>query len=182
VSEAHAIYGQVLETLFKRVLQKRMTPALKVELKKAGLDLELPLPPQYSKARWKQAIDAIATALYPEDTTHDGHLQLGRLLVDEYRKTGWGMATVGLARMLGPQRLLHKVHELISGPGRGDHTRLEERGEGHFELWMQRPAISAAFTEGLLTSGLLATGVPEVEVEHLGGNAHKGHRFALRWG
>ncbi|MDQ3263528.1 MAG: DUF2378 family protein [Myxococcota bacterium] len=180
-AEPGAIYRQVLDTLFDRVLRQRMTPALKAELARAGLDLDAPLPPQYGTAKWKPAIESIASHLFPGQGAPRAQLQLGRLLVDEYRQTGWGLATVTLARMLGPRQLLLRAHALMSAPGKVEFTRLQELEEDDFELWLKHIAVSASFTEGLLVSGLEASGASGVTVKHLGGSAQDGHRFSLSW-
>lgn len=182
-AEPGAIYRQVLDTLFERVLRQRMTPALKEELLQAGLDLDAPLPPQYGTAKWKPAIESIAAHLFPKESAQRGQLQLGRLLVDEYRQTGWGLATATLARMLGPRQLLLRAHSLMSPPDKKvEFTRLQELEEDDYELWLKHVAVSASFTEGLLISGLEASGAAGVVVKHLGGSAQDGHRFSLRWG
>lgn len=181
MEDARAIYEQTLETLFKRVLDGRMTPKLQSELKKAGLDVHNPLPPQYAHAKWKKAFDAIARELFPGVPTHDAHVQLGRVLVEEYRRTGFGIALTALARMLGPSRVLLRAQEMISGGGRAARTELAEKGTGHYELWMKQAAVSVGFTEGLLFAGLSAAGAADVRVSHVSGSAKSGHTFALQW-
>lgn len=181
-AEPGAIYRQVLDTLFERVLRQRMTSALKQELLQAGLDLDAPLPPQYGTAKWKPAIESVAAHLFPQESAQRGQLQLGRLLVEEYRQTGWGLATATLARMLGPRQLLLRAHALMSPPDKVEFTRLQELDEAEFEVWLKHVGVSASFTEGLLSSGLEASGASGVVVKHLGGSAKDGHRFSLRWG
>lgn len=46
----HLVFSHVIDSFFHQVLGERLTPALKVKIKAAGIDLSKPLDPAYKVA------------------------------------------------------------------------------------------------------------------------------------
>lgn len=116
------IFDTAIEGLFLKALAGRLTPALVVELRRAGVDVEKPLLPAYPFEVWHAALHATVQALWPALPVNEGYRQLGRTLVLGYRETLIGRALEGIARLIGPERMLARMDKNIRG---GDnHTRV----------------------------------------------------------
>ena len=103
------VWEAAVEGLFVRALATHMTPALRVELRTCGLDLDKKLPPGLPREAWYACLNATARQLFPELAREEGLRTIGRITVDGVADTFWGRAFAPAVQLWGPRRLLMRV-------------------------------------------------------------------------
>ena len=134
-----------MEGLFVRALKERLTPALIQELRAAGLDVERPLLPAYSRAVVNATIGIVARALYPTVPIEEAWYQIGKQYLFGTKKTTLGSATLALLRVMGPKRALNRLARTFRTTNNYMEVDLRPQADGRFELDL-RPAMTSLAT------------------------------------
>lgn len=174
------VFEQTIEGLFLRGLGSRVTPALKGQLKAAGLDLDQKLLPAYPFAVWMKTLELTAAALYPGEPLERAMFQVGEAFLDGYRETFLGRAVLGMMRVLGPRRTLLRATQNFRSGNNYTETRITEVGAAVIDLWMNEVGPYPTFTSGVIHAGLVVAGAtPRVDIRD-----HDGHActFRVSWG
>lgn len=178
MGEHEYVFAAAVEGLYLRALKDRLTPALRSELKAAGLDLDHVLP-AYPLTIWEEALCIAARGLYPEHRPEEALAQLGRLLIEGYQQTAIGKAMFPLMKLLGPARVLTRMSRNFQSANNYTETRVNQLSPREAELWFNR-VLQPAFYQGVLEAGLQAAGAQELAVE-LGSREGEGFTFRIRW-
>lgn len=102
-------FSVVIEGVFIKGLGDRMTPELKLSLKRAGLDLDR-LQPAYPLSVVKQAFDLVIAQLFPDMDRDAALLELGRTSLKGYTETLLGRALIQILKLIGVRRSLLRMH------------------------------------------------------------------------
>lgn len=165
------VFEQTMEGLL-RALRPRMTPGCKTRLKAAGLDIDATLLPAYSFDVWMKCLVASAEATWPDQSRDVALFRLGEAFIEGYRETFLGRAVLGLIRVLGPRRALHRATRNFRSGNNYTDTKITELSPTHLELWMNEVGPWPTFTQGLVEAALRASGVvPKVEIKNHDGHA-----------
>jgi uncharacterized protein (TIGR02265 family) len=178
IDERRFFSVQALELLFRGPVRAKVPEKVRARLRQEGLDLDAPLP-KLPAARWRRLVDVAAKELHPRMNRADGHRQVARMLVQSYRETLLGKALLAVARMMGARDLALQAHERLK-ERKSRNAKLTQLDGERFELWLARPAISAAFTEALIAEGLDALGAVDVRVRRVRSRG-KGSIFDVQW-
>jgi len=162
--EQKLVYEQTIEGLFQRGLKERLSPRLLLRLKEAGLDLRARLLPAYPFDDWCRFVQIAAEELYPSLSQEEAYLALGEAVVKGFGDTLLGPALFTVLRIVGPRRALQRTAKNFRSGNNYTEARLVEKGESHFELWMNEAGPIHHLTRGILTAGLLATGAKQPTV------------------
>lgn len=175
------VFEQTIEGLFVRGLGTRMTPRCRARLKELGVDLSGKLLPAYPFSVWMQSLAVAAEEIFPSLPAEQAHQQLGALLIDGYRETFLGRAVLGMIRVLGPRRMLHRATQNFRSGNNYTETRIVDLTPTSLELWMNEVGPYPTFTAGIILAGLRAAGATHPRVELFG---HDGHACTYRcaWG
>jgi uncharacterized protein (TIGR02265 family) len=92
-----------------RGLAPDVTEALKMQLKRAGLDPDGTLPPGWPAEQLKVWLDLASAAIYPDFTLEEAHRRIGRRFVDGWQRTVLGAASAQFLKLLGVKRALERL-------------------------------------------------------------------------
>ena len=158
------VFQPTVQSLFARLPPGKLTPELKAEVKRLGLDLERPLLPAYPLALWIQVLDAVARAVYPAEAPEQAHRQLGQRLIEGYVETGIGRALFALLKLIGPRRTLGRTAKSFRSGNNYCEATVTEVTPTEFELWMNEVGTVPTLVAGVLQSGLGRAGATNVKV------------------
>ncbi len=149
-----AIPGKLVGAVFGRVLAQDLTPELKHQLAREGVDVALPQPDSVPRETWDRAMEVTAAALFPKAEPPDALRHLGRHVVTVLPTRGllkgpW----LSMAKLLGPKRALKQGAEL--GVSNSPiHVKVVDRGSREVEVHIddgKHPELLAGLLEGLVS-------------------------------
>ncbi len=150
----------------------RLTAPCRTRLKTAGFDVAATLLPAYTFEVWMKCLVIAAEELWPALPREKALFKLGEAFIEGYRETFLGRAVLGLIRVLGPRRALHRATRNFRSGNNYTETRVTELSETALELWMNEVGPWPSFTQGLLEAALRASGVaPTVALKNHDGHA-----------
>lgn len=159
------VFPPIVEGLFVRGLNGKVTPMLKQQLRSAGLDLERPLLPAYPLETWISCVALTARALHPQVPEAVAWRMLGERMIDGYQETLMGRALLGVMRLLGPWRMLWKAQHGFRTSNNYTEVRITQRGPNEAEVWLNEPGLLRYFKQGVMLAMGRAAGAPETSVE-----------------
>jgi uncharacterized protein (TIGR02265 family) len=130
------VYSETVEALFLRALENRLTPACRMRLREAGLDLDQKLSPTYTLEQWKQFLRVAADHIYAGMPAEAAYYSLGERFMEGYFSTLFGRALLGMARLLGPRRALTQARLCFRTSANCSEVRIVERGPTELEFWL----------------------------------------------
>jgi uncharacterized protein (TIGR02265 family) len=122
------------ESLFRRGLADRMTPAVQAELKQIGIDLARPFAAAYPQEVWERGVQCVATRLYGDLPAPQAHTEVGRRYMAGFQHTLLGRATTQLGRLIGPERTLHRMQRNQRTSTSFNVLEIEKVGATHFRI------------------------------------------------
>jgi len=175
------VYSGVIEALFQRALENRLTPACRGLLREAGLDLDKKLAPTYSLEQWRKFLRIAADHVYAGVPAEAGYYELGERFVEGYFSSLFGRALVGMVRLAGPRRALVQAPLGFRTSTSFSEVRIVERESSGLELWVNDVvADQPTFLAGVLARTVELAGGQRVVVvpEGFDGQAAT---FHIRW-
>ena len=130
------VYAGTVEALFLKALENRLTPACRLRLREAGLDLEQKLTPTYTLEQWKLFLRIAADHIYAGMPSEAAYYSLGERFIDGYFSTLFGRALLGMARLLGPRRALTQARLCFRTSTNCSEVRIVEKGQTEVEFWL----------------------------------------------
>ncbi|HYO52629.1 TIGR02265 family protein [Archangium sp.] len=159
------VYSGTVEALFLRALENRLTPACRMRLREAGLDLDQKLSPTYTLEQWKQFLRIAGDHIYAGMPTEAAYYSLGERFMDGYFSTLFGRALLGMARLLGPRRALTQARLCFRTSANCSEVRIVERGPTELEFWLTDiGADQPTFVAGVLARAAEVAGGQRVVV------------------
>jgi uncharacterized protein (TIGR02265 family) len=159
MSTERVIFGNTVDSLYRRTLDGALPRELRARLKSLGLDLDAPLQAAYPHDVWVQCLDETGRALYPGLRLDEARRQLARRMIEGYAQTVMGAAVLAMARVLGPMRSLGRMTHNFRSGNNFTETRLTVVGPAAADLWVNEPESTEGFVEGVLEEGLQRIGV-----------------------
>lgn len=173
--QQQVVFEQTMEGLL-RAVRPRLTQKCKARLREAGLNVDAALLPAYPFEVWMKCLLASAEETWPGATREQALFHLGEAFIEGYRETFLGRAVLGLIRVLGPRRAIHRATRNFRSGNNYTEARVTELGPACLELWMNEVGPYPTFTQGLVEAALRASGVvPKVEIKD-----HDGHACTYR--
>jgi uncharacterized protein (TIGR02265 family) len=157
--DERVIFGNTVDSLYRKVLFPQLSPALLERLRGRGMDLRAPLLAAYPLHTWVDCLDDAARTLHPEQPLDAARRLLGRRMIEGYAQTLMGGAVLTLARVVGPMRSLERMQHNFRSGNNYTETRLTVLGATAVDLWFNEPESLEGFVEGVLEEGLLRIGV-----------------------
>lgn len=159
MSNERVIFGNTVDSLYRRTLDKDLPQELRARLKTLGMDLDAPLQAAYPHAVWVRCLDEVGRTLHPELPLEGARRQLARRMIEGYAQTVMGAAVLTMARVLGPMRSLGRMTHNFRSGNNFTETRLTVVGPKSADLWFNEPEATEGFVEGVLEEGLERIGV-----------------------
>ena len=164
------VFEQTVEGLL-RAIRPRMTPKCKARLLEAGLDVDSALLPAYPFETWMRLLLVSAEEIWPGESRELAMFHLGEAFIEGYRETFLGRAVLGVIRVIGPKRALHRSSRSFRSGNNYTDAKVTDTSPTSLELWMNEVGPYPSFTQGLIEAALRASGVvPRVLIKD-----HDGH-------
>lgn len=159
MSTERVIFGNTVDSLYRRTLDKDLPQELRARLKTLGLDLDAPLQAAYAHDVWVRCLDEVGRALHPDLPLEAARRKLARRMIEGYAQTVMGAAVLTMARVLGPMRSLGRMTHNFRSGNNFTETRLTVVDPSTADLWFNEPEATEGFVEGVLEEGLHRIGV-----------------------
>ncbi|RKG84137.1 DUF2378 family protein [Corallococcus terminator] len=157
--DERVIFGNTVDSLYRKTLLPHLPPALMTRLRARGLDPQAPLLAAYPLATWVECLDDVGRTLHPAEPLDVARRLLGRRMIEGYAQTLMGGAVLTLAKVVGPMRSLERMQHNFRSGNNFTETRLTVLGATQVDLWLNEPDMMEGFAEGVLEEGLLRIGV-----------------------
>jgi uncharacterized protein (TIGR02265 family) len=157
------VYAHTVEGLFYKALRARITPGLKGRLKPLGLDLDAS-PADMPREKWAEALRLAATEIFPKPHEDESFRLLGRALIEGFSGTLIGKSVIGVLRLLGPARSIHRLEKTLQSGNNYIQARIEQKGPTEFDGWINECNGSPGYVIGVLEGALEAAGAKDVKI------------------
>lgn len=157
-----------VEGLFVRGVGEALTPALSLELRALGLDVER-LQPAYPAELMTRAIKLTAATLYPERTDAEGLRELGHVFMRGFGQTLIGRAMVQFMRVIGPRRSLERMQRNFRTGSNFIETKFTSVDANTATVWFNDVSTMPEFYLGIIEAGGRASGAEDISVTHAAG-------------
>lgn len=185
-----AVFSSALEG-FGRAFRPRISPAAIDELRALGLDFDR-LQPAYSLHVWEQTVRVVARALFPSMSPEDAWRRLGREFVPGYTETLLGRALLGMARIVGPRRLMERIGRNLRSGGNfavvtthvvsANEVEVESSIDAPFLAeWAGRDLVMHSYRQGVLEGALEAINVQGTVVLAHVDRAKQSAKYRVSW-
>ena len=175
------VYAATVEALFQKALENRLTPACRMRLREAGLDLDQKLSPTYTLEQWKQYLRIAADHIYAGMPTEAAYYSLGERFIDGYFATLFGRALLGMVRLAGPRRTLAQAKLGFRTSTNCTEVRVVERGASSVEVWVNDIlADQPTFAAGVFARTMELAGGQRVAVVPEGFDGQSAN-YHVRW-
>jgi uncharacterized protein (TIGR02265 family) len=131
------VFGPTVEALLVHGLKGRLDAAALRRLKELGVDLEQPLASAYPATVWFDILQTCADVLHPTLPRDEAWYRVGRRLGESFGETVQGKALYGVARVLGPRRMLARMTRNLQTLGNYAISYVRERDGGDVELTVE---------------------------------------------
>jgi uncharacterized protein (TIGR02265 family) len=129
MTDTRMVSGKWVEGLFNRALGPSIDQELGALLKAEGLELSRPMQNSYPRERFVKWIMISARELFPDREQAQALRLLGAKVVEDLRSAGKIKgAVLGMAKLLGPRRVLKQLADYVQGQS-SLRVKLEERGK-----------------------------------------------------
>jgi uncharacterized protein (TIGR02265 family) len=159
------VFSQTVEALMVRGIGDRLTSEARARLRALGLDLDRSLLPAYPAAVWKEVLAETARSVFPELTVEEAMLEMGDSTVSGMEKTLVGRATIAMARLIGPVRMMKRLAISVKSGTNFAGLTVKELGPREFELESAPNPLSPEFMRGALLAALAIAGGKQPSVE-----------------
>ena len=138
---------------------------LKAELRAMGLDLDKPLLPGYPAELWHRALELIARKLYPQLTVPQAYFKMGERTVYGLSDTIFGKATIALAKLVGPRKMLHRMPISVKSGSNFAELSVQELSPTEILLASQPYMGWGEYMQGSVLAAITLGGAVEPSVE-----------------
>lgn len=159
-SSQPVFFASAFEALYIRALGEQLTPKLKDELRKVGLDVEKPLQPAYPFEVWYQSLLLTATSLHPGVSREEAVERIGVTFLEGFQRTLIGAAVLQFARVIGVERSLVRMDRNTRTSSNVFVSKVERVGPKHMKLSSQLdPEFLGKFPPGEVALAHFQTGL-----------------------
>lgn len=173
------MFSQVIEGIFIKGLGDKLTPSMKAEIKKAGIDLAK-LQPAYPVEVMEKACKAVVPMLYPGTSEAEAYFQLGVVSMRGYSDTLLGKALMQILKLIGVRRSLLRMHTSMRAGNNFLETSSTVLAENSIELRFSDVHGMPSFYQGIIEEGARMAHADSVRVTTVASDP-PGHTFRVEW-
>ena len=159
-------FQTVFEGLFLTAFKDRVTPELREQLKRIGLNLDK-LQTAYPHSVFLAAVAAGAQTWFPGEPSESAWFKVGVRNLDGFYETFLGKPLFALLRVLGPRRTIGRMKANFRSANNYTESKLVELSPTEVQLWMNETGDTRHFIRGVMFRGLQLAGAPNVKIEEL---------------
>ena len=151
------VYQSLLEALYVRGLEGRITPELRRALLKVGLDLDA-LPASLPVPVYRRCLEVTARHLHPDLSQEEGFREVARRAAKGSWMTPLGRAVTSCLRLLGPRRSVEWLSRLFRAFDSYSEVRAIREAKGCYRIQVNAPDVPEGYAEALLEEMLREAG------------------------
>jgi uncharacterized protein (TIGR02265 family) len=178
--DQEVVFQHTVEGLFRFGIPTKLTPELKALIKQEGLDLDRPLDPALPRLTWERLLELSARGAFPEKTKAEAHHAIGFAMVTGYTETFLGRAVAGVAKLIGPKRMLGRMRYNLRSATNFSEATMKALPDGAVEFWVNEPRIHPGYFAGLLYGAVQIAGGKDPKVTLITQNA-EGVTYRVTW-
>jgi uncharacterized protein (TIGR02265 family) len=152
--EQRVVFGSGFDSLFSKEIRAKVTPALDQELRSIGIRLDKPFHVGFPIEIWAAAVAAVAKHVYPQDSTPEAYLKLGRSTIHGFCETLAGRALFPLLRLIGPVRALDRAARNYAATNNYTKVTLTRIGPTAFDFYLNEKHTLPEYDMGVLEEAL----------------------------
>ena len=172
-------FSQVIEAVFLKGLGDRLTPALKEELKTAGINLDK-LQPAYPMEVVTRAFAIVRASLYPGMSEEHALHALGLSSLRGYTETLLGKALLQILKLIGVRRSLLRMHTSMRSGNNYLETFSTVVSNTCIDLKFSDVSAMPSFYRGLIEEGGRMAHAKNLRVTSVASEP-PGHTFRVEW-
>ncbi len=131
------VFGPTVEALLVHGMKGRLDAAARRRLTELGVDLALPFATAYPVTLWFDVLQVCADVLHPGLARQEAWYRVGRRLGEGFGDTLQGKALYGVARVLGPRRMLARMTRNLQTLGNYATSQARDLPNGAVELTVE---------------------------------------------
>ncbi len=156
--EAHVLFSDTLDVLFRKTLSAFMSPAIEAQLRTVGLDLSKPFEPAYSMPVFDNAIEVVALHGMAHLEKRAALRKIGELQVESFAATFLGRASFQFLKLLSRERFLTRMTKSFRQTNNFIEARVTPRPDGSIAVHINDVGRFPEFIEGVLHAAFAAAG------------------------
>lgn len=172
-------FDSAFDGLFNKAFAKDLTPEIRAELKKRGVDLEH-LQPAYPFAVFRDAVDLAAKTWFPQLPAEEAWFQVGVRNLEGFYDTFIGKPMFALLRLIGPRRTAARMKANFRNANNYSESKLVDIGPNELQLWMNDSGETRFFVAGVMFRGLQLAGAANVKIDELATDEN-GTVYRITW-
>ncbi len=154
----HLVFSHTIDALFRNVLAEYMTPEIREQVKRAGIDLSRKLDPAYPVRVFDAAMEVVALeGMRHLDKSSAFHL-IGRMQVEAFAQTLIGRASFQVLRLLSRRRFLERLSKSFRQANNYVEAAVEEIAPDRFRVRFNDVGRFPEVFQGILSAGLAQAG------------------------
>lgn len=156
------VFSTSVEGLVKGLV---LEPPVRAELRTLGIDVDRPLLPAYSAELWHRALHLVAQRVYPTLSIAEAYRKMGERTVYGMEDTLLGKATLAMAKLVGPRRMLLRLPNSAKSGSNFAQLEVRELAPNEFLLTSHPYMGYAEFMQGSVRAAIEICGAPKGTVE-----------------
>jgi uncharacterized protein (TIGR02265 family) len=172
-------FSPVIEAVFLKGLGDRLTPALKEEIKTAGINLDK-LQPAYPLEVVDKAFAIVRTRLYAGMSEDEALHELGLSSLRGYTETLLGKALIQILKLIGVRRSLLRMHTSMRSGNNYLETFSTVVSSTCIDLKFSDVSGMPSFYQGIIEEGGRMAHAKNLKVTTIASEAPS-HTFRVEW-
>ncbi len=156
------VFSTSVEGLMKGMA---LEASVRAELRELGIDVDRPLLPAYPAELWHRALHLIAQRVHPTMSIAEAYRRMGERTVYGMEDTLLGRATLAMAKLVGPRRMLLRLPNSAKSGSNFARLEVQELSPTEFLLTSQPYMGYAEFMQGSVRAAIEICGAPKGTVE-----------------
>ena len=177
----HLWFSQTIEAVFVKGLEGKLTPSIKTDFKKLGLDLDRKLDPAYPVTVVRKACQALMPVLYPSMSEEEAFHELGLSSMRGWSETLLGKALMQVLKLIGVRRSLLRMHTTMRSGNNYIETSSVVISGNCIELIFSDVSGMPTFYQGIIEEGARMAYAKNLRVTTGAGSTPPGHTFRVEW-
>ena len=172
-------FSPVIDAVFIKGLGSKLTPDLKTEIKKVGIDLDK-LQPAYPVTQVHAICKLLIPVIYPGQSEDEAFHQLGVSSMRGYTETLIGKALMQILKLIGVRRSLLRMHTSMRSGNNYLETSANVVAGNCIDLTFSDVSGMPSFYRGILEQGGVMAHAKNLRVTTVA-SAPPGHTFRVEW-
>jgi uncharacterized protein (TIGR02265 family) len=177
----HLWYSQTIEAVFVKGLDGKLTPGIKAEFRKLGLDLDKKLSPAYPVTVVNAACKVLMPVLFPTMSEEEAFHELGLSSMRGWSETLVGKALMQLLKLIGVRRSLLRMHTTMRSGNNYIETSALVVSGNCIELVFSDVSGMPTFYQGIIEEGARMAHAKNLRITTGATSTPPGHTFRVEW-